>query len=136
MGRRKKTDLEKNNTKQAKVDSFNTSVDKSDSLTVFTEQSVSLISQEVIDKFDILPVGKLGKLSGHYIIQFNEKTYEESLNEAYRWRDRNNNKVKKDEFHRDIILVDYYPQEFKGKSVLVSYNFVEKEKHNAEQSNN
>jgi hypothetical protein len=136
MGRRKKTDLEKNNTRQNKVDTFNLSADKSDALTVFTKQSVSLISQEVIDKFDIPPVGKLGKLSGHQVIQFNEKNYEESLNEAYRWRDRNNNKVKKDEFHRDIILVDYYPQEFKGKSVLVSYNFVEKEKHNAEQSNN
>lgn len=124
MGRRKKTDLEKNNTKQNKVDAFNISNDKSDALTVFTKQAVSLISQETIDKFDIRPVGKLGKLSGHNIIQFNEKNYEESLKAAYLWRDLNNNKEKKDEFHKDIVLVDYYPQEFKSKSVLVSYNLI------------
>lgn len=124
MGRRKKTDLEKNNTKQNKVDTFNLSSDKSDALTVFTKQAVSLISQEVIDKFDIPPVGKLGKLSGHRVIQFNEKNYEESLKAAYLWRDTNNNKPKKDEFHKDIVLVDYYPQEFKSKSVLVSYNLI------------
>ena len=124
MGRRKKTDIEKNNTKQNKVDTFNLSNDKSDALTVFTKQTVSLISQETIDKFDIRPVGKLGKLSGHNIIQFNEKNYEESLKAAYLWRDLNNNKAKKDEFHKDIVLVDYYPQEFKSKSVLVSYNLI------------
>lgn len=124
MGRRKKTDLEKNNTKQNKVDAFNLSTDKSDALTVFTKQAVSLISQETIDKFDIPPVGKLEKLSGHRIKQFNEKNYEESLKAAYLWRDSNNNKEKKDEFHKDIVLVDYYPQEFKSKSVLVSYNLI------------
>lgn len=124
MGRRKKTDIEKNKTKQEKVDTFNLSNDKSDALTVFTKQAVSLISQEIIDKFDIPPVGKLGKLSGHRIIQFNEKNYEESLKAAYLWRDSNNNKEKKDELHKDIVLVDYYPQEFKSKSVLVSYNLI------------
>lgn len=124
MGRHKKTDLEKNKTKQEKVDNFNASVDKSDSLTVFTKQPALLISQDVIDKFDIRPVGKIGKLSGHKIIQFNEKNYEESLKAAYSWKDENNNNPKKSEFDGNFVLVDYYPQEFKGKSILVSYNII------------
>jgi len=118
MGRRKATEQEKNDKKQKKVDDF-APIDKEGQLTVFTEKKTLQISQEVIDKFDIKPVGKPAKLSGMKINGFNGKNYEASLNEAYEWAKSNN---ENDKILDKIVLVDYYPQSFMSRSVLVSYN--------------
>jgi hypothetical protein len=126
MGRRKRTEQEKNNKKQQKVDDF--SVDKDTMLSTFSELSETTLSQEVIDKFEIKPVQRLQNLRGKKLKQFNEPNYEKSLKEAYLWMSSNNDKKldkQNQEFGKEVVeLIDYYPQRFKGKSVIVSYNTV------------
>jgi hypothetical protein len=120
MGRRKRTETEKNNVKQGKVDDF--SVDKESQLKTFTDIKVTTLSQEIIDMFEIKPISSTGKFSGKMIKSFNEGSYQKSLEEAYRWEKETNSKIKEGE--NIVVLRDYYPQVFKGKIVLVSYDRV------------
>lgn len=111
MGRKKK-----NASTEKDVEDF--TVTKEDSLEVFSKKKHLSISKEVIALFDIKPVGKINKLSGHGVKGFNGKDYKDSLELAYNWM----NDFNKYNDEKLIELVDYYPQEFMEKSVLVSYN--------------
>ena len=114
MGRRKK---DKSKSAQNNVDDF--TVDKDEQLKAFDGREINpKLTQEVINKFDIKPVRKTSDLTGERLDTFNGKNYEDSLKLLYEWRDRYNNQSEKDM----IILVNYYPQEFKSKSIIVSYN--------------
>jgi len=113
MGRRKK-----NATVGQDVKSFTET--KEDSLTVFAKKNNTSITQDVIDDFDVKPVGKPNKLGGEYIESFNGKNYRESLKLAYEWKDRYE-KIYKE---KQINFVNYYPQIFMAKSILISYNTI------------
>lgn len=92
-------------------------VDKEQQLEVFKKEKI-LITQEIIDMFDIKPVGRTCKLGGQSIAPFVGNTYKQSLEMAYEWMNRTNMNNKK----QTIELVAYFPQEHQGKSILVSYN--------------
>lgn len=100
--------------KNAKKDVENFEIDKEESLKVFTQER-NLISEEVIKKFDIKPVGKAYQIQGG-IKPFNGESYEESLLMAYAWRDAINQAGE-----QSVKLMNYFPQEFMGKSVLVGF---------------
>lgn len=130
MGRRKRTETEKNNSRQEKVEEF--SVDKESMLSSFSEISKTTLTQEVIDKFQIKPVERITNMRGKKFRHFNEGTYEKSLNEAYKWMSSLLTK-KLDIGETRVELVDYYPQRHKSSSVFVSYNpilEIENEKEN------
>lgn len=94
--------------------------DKEGLLKVFENKERAEISPDVVAKFDIKPVSRIPMLSGKAIELFGGKDYEESLNNAYEWRDRKNREWK----DKKIELVGYYPQVAFGKTVLVSYNII------------
>ena len=122
MGRRKLTDEEKNQKLKEKVNDF-APLDKDEQLSVFTKTKLSSLSQETIDKYDAKPVGKLSKLSGHKINGFTGKSYADSLSQVQGFLDtHNNDRNSVDKF----VWVDYYPQEFLQRSILISYNIVRK----------
>jgi hypothetical protein len=117
MGRHKK---DKGKTAQQNNSDF--SVDKSEQLKKFNvdeKKVLSTLTKEIIAKFDILPVRNPSKLSGRKIFACVEKNYEESLKRAYAIRDEHNAKYK----DNPMVLVDYYPQEFGHKAILVSCNY-------------
>jgi hypothetical protein len=115
MGRKKKG----SNTK-SEVDSF--SVDKGNQLEVFSHKTPSLLTKDIIAKYDIKPVRGTNNLRGAYLESFTQgKNYDEALKLAYEWRDRFN--TRKNAISK-IELIDYYPQEFKGKSIIISYKIV------------
>lgn len=116
MGRKKK---DKGADAQSKVDDF--TIDKDEQLTVFTKKKLSKLTQEVIDMFDIKPVRGVNALSGHRINGFAATSYKDSLLECYAWRDGYNSK--KDGVDK-VELISYYPQDFKGKNILVSYDLI------------
>lgn len=76
------------------------------------------IEQEVVDKFDVKPVRSIAMLGGQYIMDFTGKNYEESLKLAYEWKDR----YEKDHKDTKVNFVNYYPQVFMHKTILISYN--------------
>jgi len=115
MGRRKK---EVSTTESVK--SFTET--KADSVAVFSKEENLSIEQNVIDSFDVKPVGKLNKLGGQYIMDFTGKNYAESLKLAYEWKDR----YEKENSNLKVNFVNYYPQEFMHKTILISYNIKEK----------
>ena len=107
------------------VNSFD--VDKQTQLEVFTKKKTSLLSKELMAKFDIKPVGLVSGLHGNCLYNFTEGNYEASLEKAYSWRDDYNNwKDPKTKIGnpKKIKLVDYYPQIAFGSSIIVSYNLV------------
>jgi hypothetical protein len=105
--------------KSAQQNNSDFSVDKTEQLKAFDEKKVSsALTKDIIDRFDIKPVRNPSKLSGKRIFSCIEKTYEASLNRAYAIRDEYNAKNK----NYQMILSDYYPQDFSNKSILVSFN--------------
>ena len=124
MGRRKLTDEEKNARKLSQIEEH-AEIDKESQLTVFTQPKKSLLSEETIKKFEkeMLPVGTLSELSGKSIYGFSgSKNYDDALSQCLEWRNQYN--LRKDATNK-IELVNYFPQEHSGKSILVSYNIVE-----------
>jgi hypothetical protein len=107
MGKRgrKKGDSKKN------VEDF--SVVKEEGLKVFGQDRENVIPQEVIDKFDVKPVGRLSDIKGS-VRHFNGESYEDSLNMAYAWMTSENEKNS-----GQVSLTSYFPQIFKRKSILV-----------------
>jgi len=114
MGRHKKSD-----TKEKNADDF--TVDKESQLKKIGVDSLSTLDKETIAMFDIKPVGNPNKVSGNFIKGFTGKNYEESLKSAYEHMKEYN---KRKDGYDKIELVNYYPQVFKGKSILVGYNKV------------
>ena len=112
MGRRKK-----NATIEQDLQSFTET--KEESLRIFTREKIT-VPPKVIAMFDVQPVRKSNMIGGERLEHFNEGSYAESLKWAHQWRDNFNAKSK--EFK--IEFVNYYPQEFKGKSVLMGFNVV------------
>jgi len=112
MGRRKK-----NATLDQDLKSFTET--KDESLEIFTKEKIT-VPPKVIAMFDVQPVGKSHLIGGEKLEHFNEKTYQASLERAYEWRDDYNKKSKENK----IEFVNYYPQEFKGKSILMGYNTI------------
>lgn len=122
MGRKKLTDEEKNKRTQEKIDSF-APIDKDEQLSVFTKKTESSLSQEIIDMYEQKPVSDPSKLSGKFLSGFNGKNYLESLNGAVQFIQSNNENVNSQDVYK---WVDYYPQEFEKRSILISYNVTRK----------
>lgn len=93
--------------------------DKDELLKVFDRKAVEL-GEDVIKKFDILPVAHTSMLGGDGLDLFSGKDYEEAINNAYRWAERKNKGLK----DIKIELLHYFPQRAFGNTVLVSYNVV------------
>lgn len=98
------------------------SVDKDDQLEHFNEKPIA-ITKDVIKMFDIKPVAQLKDLHGSRIHPFTgAKGYKQALENAYEWRDMFNENKENKEAGITIVLVDYFAQEFKSKSILISYD--------------
>lgn len=127
MGRRKLTEQEKLDRKNAKqenaIETYS-EIDKESQLTVFTTPKKELLSPEVIEKYkkEMLLVGELSGLSGHNIFGFSgNKTYEDALKQACEFRNSYN--TRKDGTDK-IKLINFFAQEHSGKSILVSYDLI------------
>ena len=75
---------------------------------------------ELTEDQTIPSVGEIKKLSGRYVQPFCGTSYNDSIRLAYEWSERKSNS--------DILfeLINYYPQIMGHKSILVSYNIVDR----------
>jgi len=113
LGRQKK---DKAKTAQNDVNDFD--VNFEDQLKKLEQKSEVKINEETLKKYDIKPVSRIKDLRGKQIRQFNGKNYEESLKLASEWRDSYNASQTDG---TSVEIVDFYPQIFMSKQIIISY---------------
>lgn len=79
--------------------------------------------EQTEEEINLPQKNSITKLSGKYIIDFSEDSYELSLRAAFDWRNRTNNGSNK---KYRVVITDYYLAKHKNKAILVSYNIEEK----------
>ena len=114
MGRQKK---DKAKTAQNDVNDFD--VNFGDQLKKLEQKNDVKIDKEILKKYDMKPVSRIKDLRGKQIMQFNGKNYEESMRLAIEWKDAYNQQSANGAL---VEIVDFYPQVFMSKQIIISYN--------------
>ena len=118
MGRPKK-----DKAKFAQNNASDFDVNFEDQLKKLEQKNDVKIDKEILKKYDIRQVSRIRDLSGAQIRHFNKDNYEESIKSATEWRDSYNSNSDNNTI---IEIVGFYPQIFKHKSIIVSYNIKSK----------